>query len=78
MGSNAASAEDRVERALLSSLLAENTSIWHSVDQLAREIGDQAATLRALDRLCATGLAESDRGLARASAAARRFDELGI
>lgn len=59
-------------------LLADDAAGWQSIEQLVREIGDRAATLRALDRLRAIGLAESDRDLARPSAAARRFDELGI
>jgi hypothetical protein len=78
MGSSASPAEDGLERAVLSLLLAEEDAGWHSIEELVREIGDRAATLRALDRLRAIGLAESDRDLARPSAAARRFDELGI
>ncbi|HEV3071513.1 MAG TPA: hypothetical protein VGY76_08840 [Solirubrobacteraceae bacterium] len=59
-------------------MLAKEDAGWRSIEELVREIGDRAATLRALDRLRAIGLAESDRDLARPSAAARRFDELGI
>jgi hypothetical protein len=78
MGSSASPAEDGLERAVLSLLLAKEDAGWRSIEELVREIGDRAATLRALDRLRAIGLAESDRDLARPSAAARRFDELGI
>jgi hypothetical protein len=79
MGTDAASTdEDRVERALLAMLLADRRAGWRPVEQLAAQIGDTAATLRALDRLRAIGLAEGDRSLVRASAAARRFDELGM
>ena len=78
MGSSASPAEDRLERAVLSLLLAEENVGWRSIEELVHEIGDRGATLRALDRLRAIGLAESDRDLARPSAAARRFDELGI
>jgi len=78
MGSLASPGEDGLERALLSLLLADEDAGWQSIEDLVREIGDRAATLRALDRLRAIGLAESDRDLARPSAAARRFDELGI
>ncbi len=78
MGSSALPGEDELERAVLSLLLADEDAGWQSIEQLVREIGDRAATLRALDRLRAIGLAESDRDLARPSAAAKRFDELGI
>jgi hypothetical protein len=78
MGTSASPGEDGFERALLSLLLAGKQAGWQSIEELVREIGDRAATLRALDRLRAIGLAESDRNLARPSAAARRFDELGI
>jgi hypothetical protein len=78
MGSPASPEEDGLERAVLSLLLADEDAGWQSIEQLVREIGDRAATLRALDRLRAIGLAESDRDLARPSAAAKRFDELGI
>jgi hypothetical protein len=78
MGSSASPGEDGLERAVLSLLLADEDAGWQSIDQLVGEIGDRAATLRALDRLRAIGLAESDRDLARPSAAAKRFDELGI
>jgi hypothetical protein len=78
MGSSASPGEDGFERAVLSLLLAEKDAGWQSIEQLVREIGDRGATLRALDRLRAIGLAESDRDLARPSAAAKRFDELGI
>jgi hypothetical protein len=78
MGMSASPGEDGLERAVLSLLLADDAAGWQSIEQLVREIGDRAATLRALDRLRAIGLAESDRDLARPSAAARRFDELGI
>jgi len=78
MGSDGAPAQDQVERALLALLLADGATQWQSVEQLVEQIGDRPATLRALDRLRAIGLAESDRGLARPSAAARRFDELGV
>lgn len=59
-------------------LLAEEDGGWRAIEDLVREVGDRVATLRALDRLRAIGLAERDRDLARPSAAARRFDELGI
>jgi predicted transcriptional regulator len=78
MGSDAASAGDRIERTLLVLLLADDPACWRSIEELAQEVGDRTATLRALDRLRAVGLAENDRGLVRASAAARRFDELGL
>jgi hypothetical protein len=78
MGSDDSSEDDYVERALLSLLLADGAPAWQAVEQLVEQIGDRAATLRALDRLRAIGLAESDRGLARPSAAAKRFDELGV
>jgi len=78
MGSSVSSAEDRIERAVLSLLLAHEDAGWQSIEWLIEEIGDRTAALCALDRLRAIGLAESDRGLARPSAAARRFDELGI
>jgi hypothetical protein len=78
MGSLASPGEDGLERALLSLLLAEENAGWQSIEDLVRQIGDRGATLRALDRLRAIGLAESDRDVARPSAAARRFDELGI
>jgi hypothetical protein len=78
MGSSASPAENQLERAVLSLLLADDDAGWQSIEWLVDEIGDRTATLRALDRLRAIGLAESDRGLARPSAAARRFDELGI
>ena len=78
MGSSAPGGEDGLKRALLGLLLADQDHGWRSIEELVREIGDRAATLRALDRLRATGLAESDRDMARPSAAARRFDELGI
>jgi hypothetical protein len=78
MGSSASAAENQLERAVLSLLLADDDAGWSSIEWLVDEIGDRLATLRALDRLRAIGLAESDRGLARPSAAARRFDELGI
>ncbi len=78
MGSSALSGDDGLERAVLSLLLANEGAGWQSIEQLVREIGDRAATLGALDRLRAIGLAESDRDLARPSAAAKRFDELGI
>lgn len=78
MGSSASPGEDGLERAVLSLLLADEDAGWQSIEQLVGEIGDRAATLRALDRLRAIGLAESDRDLARPSAAAKRFDELGI
>jgi hypothetical protein len=78
MGSLASPGEDGLERALLSLLLAKENAGWQSIEDLVRQIGDRGATLRALDRLRAIGLAESDRDVARPSAAARRFDELGI
>jgi hypothetical protein len=78
MGSSASPGDDGHERAVLALLLAQENTGWRSIEGLVREIGDRAATLRALDRLRAIGLAESDRDLARPSAAARRFDELGI
>lgn len=78
MRSSASLGEDGLERAILALLLADEGAGWRSIEELVREIGDRAATLRALDRLRAIGLAESDRDLARPSAAARRFDELGI
>lgn len=78
MGSSASPGEDGLERAVLALLLADEDTGWQSIEELVREIGDRTATLRALDRLRAIGLAESDRDLARPSAAARRFDELGI
>jgi hypothetical protein len=78
MGSAASPADDHFERALLALLLADGASHWQSVEQLVEQIGDRTATLCALDRLRACGLADSDRGLARPSAAARRFDELGV
>jgi hypothetical protein len=78
MGSSASPAENQLERAVLALLLSDEDAGWQSIEWLVDEIGDRGATLRALDRLRAIGLAESDRGLARPSAAARRFDELGI
>jgi hypothetical protein len=78
MGSSTLPGEDGLERAVLSLLLADEDAGWQSIEQLVHEIGDRTATLRALDRLRAIGLAESDRDLARPSAAAKRFDELGI
>jgi hypothetical protein len=78
MGSSILPGEDGLERAVLSLLLADEDAGWQSIEQLVHEIGDRTATLRALDRLRAIGLAESDRDLARPSAAAKRFDELGI
>lgn len=78
MGSSASPGEDAFERAVLALLLADGAAGWRSIEELVLEIGDRAATLRALDRLRAIGLAESDRNMARPSAAARRFDELGI
>lgn len=78
MESSTSSAENQLERAVLSLLLANDDAGWQSIEVLVEEIGDRTAALRALDRLRAIGLAESDRGLARPSAAARRFDELGI
>ncbi len=78
MGSSTSSAENQLERAVLSLLLANDDAGWQSIEVLVEEIGDRTAALGALDRLRAIGLAESDRGLARPSAAARRFDELGI
>ncbi len=77
MGSSMSHADTQLERAVLALLLAYEGS-WQTIEQLVEEIGDRTATLRALDRLRAIGLAESDRGLARPSAAARRFEELGI
>ncbi len=77
MGSSMSHADTQLERAVLALLLAHEGG-WQAIEQLIEEIGDRTATLRALDRLRAIGLAESDRGLARPSAAARRFDELGI
>jgi hypothetical protein len=78
MGSSTLPGEDGLERAVLSLLLADEDAGWQSIEQLVHEIGDRTATLRGLDRLREIGLAESDRDLARPSAAAKRFDELGL
>lgn len=74
MASSGPTADTRFERAVLSLLLAGGVP----VAKLIEEIGDRAAALRALDRLQAVGLAVCEGDLAAPSAAARRFDELGI
>lgn len=72
-------ADERVERALLALLLACAEPGGQPLRELVDEIGDHAATQRALTRLQAVGLAEvlgEDR--VAPTPAALRFDELII
>ena len=78
MGSPASPADERVERAVLSLLLADGPPDGQTVERLIEQIGDRSATLRALDSLRAVGLAERHGERARPTSAARRFDELGL
>jgi hypothetical protein len=78
MSSSAATAGDRVERAVLALLLAYDGSKGLSIGALIDEIGDQTGTLRALDKLEVVGLVARINDKVKPTPAARRFDELNI
>ncbi len=78
MRSSAATAGDRVERAVLALLLAFEGPEELSVKGLVEEIGDRTVTLRALDKLEVVGLIERIEEKVKPTPAARRFDELNI
>jgi predicted transcriptional regulator len=78
MSSSAASAGERVERAVLALLLASDESEEASIEELAHEIGDRTGTLRALDKLEVVGLVARIEDKVKPTPAARRFDELNI
>jgi hypothetical protein len=67
-----------LERAALGLLLAEGAPGWVAVQELVERIGDHVGALSALEGLLAVGLAERSGERVRATAAARRFDELGL
>jgi DNA-binding IclR family transcriptional regulator len=77
MGPSAATAGDRVERAVLALLLALDGPTL-SIEELVEEIGDRPGTRRALAKLQAVGLVERSDNNVRPTPAARRFDELNI
>jgi hypothetical protein len=78
MGSSAATAGDRVERAVLALLLAFVGPEDLSIDEIVEEIGDRTGTLRALDKLELVGLIARIDDKVKPTPAARRFDELAI
>jgi hypothetical protein len=78
MSSSAATAGDRVERAVLALLLACQGHEDLSIGQLVDEIGDRTGTLRALDKLEIVGLVARNGDKVEPTPAARRFDELNI
>ena len=78
MGSSAATAGDRVERAVLALLLASAGPEDLSIEQLVKEIGDRTGILRALDKLELVGLVARVDDKVKPTPAARRFDELGV
>jgi hypothetical protein len=78
MGSSAATAGERVERAVLALLLAFDDPGDLSIEELVDQIGDRTGTLRALDKLEIVGLVARIDDKVRPTPAARRFDELGI
>ena len=78
MSSSAATAGDRVERALLALLLADDGPGGLSIEELVDEIGDHTVTLGALDKLEVVGLVARIDDKIKPTPAARRFDELNI
>jgi hypothetical protein len=78
MSSSAASAGDRVERALLALLLACDARRGLSIEQLVEEIGNRTVTLSALGKLEAVGLVARIDDEIKPTPAARRFDELNV
>jgi predicted transcriptional regulator len=78
MSPSAATAGDRVERAVLALLLAFEGPEDLSIEELVDEIGDRTRTLRALDKLEVVGLVARIDDKVKPTPAARRFDELNI
>ncbi len=78
MNSSAATAGERVERAVLALLLASEESEDPSIEALVDEIGDRTGTLLALDKLEVVGLVARIEDKVKPTPAARRFDELKI
>jgi predicted transcriptional regulator len=78
MSPSAATAGERVERAVLALLLAFEEPQNLSIEELVDEIGDRTGTLRALDKLEVVGLVARIDDKVKPTPAARRFDELNI
>jgi hypothetical protein len=78
MSSSAANAGDRVERAVLALLLADDAPRSLSIEELVDEIGDRTVTLGALDKLEVVGLVARIDDEIKPTPAARRFDELNL
>jgi hypothetical protein len=78
MGSSSSAFDVRVERVVLSLLLVNEPQVGQPISQIVEQVGDPEATLLALERLQAFGLAERNGDLVAPTPAAIRFDELGI
>lgn len=78
MGSSAADAGERVERAVIALLLAFDGPDELAIDEIVDEIGNRRDVMGALAKLEYVGLVERVGGSIRPTPAARRFDELDI